>query len=89
MHALRHWLLLFFTPALAIRCGLLFGTPMLALAAGALPAVVACVRAARQVPAGAVLRVTARVGCALLAGTAAAALALRVTPPSYQLALSS
>ncbi|MGV9254239.1 hypothetical protein [Streptomyces sp. NPDC003697] len=84
VHALRHWLLLFFAPALAVRYGLLFGTPLLALAAGALTAVVACARAARQMSAGAVLGLTARVGCAVLAGTAAAALALRVTPSSYQ-----
>ncbi|MFF4826469.1 hypothetical protein ACFY20_26250 [Streptomyces sp. NPDC001312] len=47
VHVLRHWLLLFFVPALAIRYGLLFGTPALALAAGALTAAVACVHAGR------------------------------------------
>ncbi|MER5182769.1 hypothetical protein ABT009_31200 [Streptomyces sp. NPDC002896] len=82
-HALRHWLLLFFVPALAIRYGLLFGTPRLALAAGALTAVVASVRAARETQVGA-LRLATRVGCAVLAGAVAAALALRVTPPSYE-----
>ncbi|MFJ5772706.1 hypothetical protein [Streptomyces sp. NPDC093094] len=83
VHALRHWLLLFFVPALAIRYGLLFGTPRLALAAGALTAAAACARAAREAAAGALLRLTARVGCAVLAGAACAAVALRLTPPSY------
>ncbi|MBA2947608.1 hypothetical protein [Streptomyces himalayensis] len=90
VHAVRHWLLLFFIPALAIRYGLLFGTPRLALSAGALTAAVACVRAAREMPTGAeqrpraALHLTARIGCAVLAGAAGAALALRVTPPSYK-----
>ncbi|WP_432043859.1 hypothetical protein [Streptomyces cadmiisoli] len=90
VHAIRHWLLLFFVPALAIRYGLLFGTPRLALSAAALTAVAACVRAAREMPTGAeqhpraALRLTARIGCAVLAGAVGAALALRVTPPSYK-----
>ncbi|MFE4425102.1 hypothetical protein [Streptomyces sp. NPDC056817] len=90
VHALRHWLLLFFAPALAIRYGLLFGTPALALAAGALTAAVACVHAGRDTLAGAerhpraALRLAAGIGCAVLAGAVAAALALRLTPPSYE-----
>ncbi|MGC0377960.1 hypothetical protein RKD28_005476 [Streptomyces sp. SAI-229] len=89
VHALRHWLLLFFVPALAIRYGLLFGTPRPALAAGVVTAAVACVRAAREASAGAgrrpraVAGLTARAGCAVLAGTAGATVALRLTPPSY------
>ncbi|MEU3255079.1 hypothetical protein [Streptomyces sp. NPDC006997] len=81
VHALRHWLLLFFVPALAIRYGLLFGTPLLALAVGALTAGVACVRAVRATPDGP--RLVVRLGGAVLAGGLAAALAARVTPPSY------
>ncbi len=90
VHALRQWLTLFFVPALPIRYGLLFGTSPLVLAAGALTAVVACVRAGREtLSAGAprphaALRLTAGIGCAVLAGTVAAALARRLTPPSYE-----
>jgi hypothetical protein len=81
--ALRHWLPLFFVPALAIRYGLLFGTPRLALAAGALTAVAACALAVRETPGTTGPRLVARLGCAVLAGAAAAALAVRVTPRSY------
>ncbi|MEV0171098.1 hypothetical protein AB0I00_08210 [Streptomyces sp. NPDC050803] len=88
--ALRLWLTLFFVPALAIRYGLLFGTSWLALAAGALTAAVACVRTVRERLVGTerraltVLGLLARIGCALLTGAVAAALALRVMPQSYQ-----
>ncbi|MFF3321500.1 hypothetical protein [Streptomyces sp. NPDC002889] len=91
VHALRRWLALFFVPALAVRYGLLFGTPQLGLAAGALSAAVACGLAGRDVLAEtphardgrAALRLARGLGCAVLAGTAGAALALRLTPRSY------
>ncbi|MFD0318243.1 hypothetical protein [Streptomyces flavalbus] len=83
VRALRHWLLLFFVPALAIRYGLLFGTPPLALAVGALTGVVACVRAVRETPDAHGVRLVVRLGGAVVGGSLAAALAARVTPPSY------
>ncbi|MCX3064241.1 hypothetical protein [Streptomyces beihaiensis] len=39
--ALRHWLALFFVPALAVRYGVMFGTPCLAAVAGLVPAAAA------------------------------------------------
>jgi hypothetical protein len=91
-HALRRWLTLFFVPALAVRYGLLFGTPRLSLAAGALTVTVACAQAGRDVLAeireGAARRtsallLTGGLGCAVLAGAGAAAVAVRLTPRSY------
>ncbi len=95
VHALRRWLVLFFVPALAVRYGLLFGTPSLALATGGLTATVACVQAGRDTltetrdsPGGAArpmsaLLLTGGIGCAILAGAGGAAVAVRLTPRSY------
>ncbi|MGW7358054.1 hypothetical protein ACWGI0_15840 [Streptomyces sp. NPDC054802] len=91
VHALRRWLTLFFVPALAVRYGLLFGTPRLGLAAGGLSVLVACAQAWRDASAEtsrpgprAALRLAGVLCCAVLAGTAGAALALRATPRSYE-----
>jgi hypothetical protein len=91
VHALRRWLTLFFVPALAVRYGLLFGTPRLGLAAGGLSALVVCAQAWRDVSAEtfrpgprAALRLAGVLCCAVLAGTAGAALALRAIPRSYE-----
>jgi hypothetical protein len=91
VHALPRWLTLFFVPALAVRYGLLFGTPRLGLAAGGLSALVACAQAWRDVSAEtfrpgprAALRLAGVLCCAVLAGTAGAALALRAIPRSYE-----
>ncbi|MFE1880372.1 hypothetical protein [Streptomyces diastatochromogenes] len=48
-HALRHWLSLFFVPALAVRYGVLFGTPQLATGVGLVTVATACALAARDV----------------------------------------
>ncbi|MFD5793300.1 hypothetical protein ACFWIO_07125 [Streptomyces diastatochromogenes] len=48
-HALRHWLSLFFVPALAVRYGVLFGTPQLTTGVGLMTVATACVLAARDV----------------------------------------
>ncbi|MFI7503353.1 hypothetical protein ACIBVL_33765 [Streptomyces sp. NPDC049687] len=96
VHALRHWLVLFFVPALAVRYGLLFGTPSLALTTGGLTAAVACVQAGRDTltetrdaPGGtarpmSALLLTGGIGCAILAGAGGAAVAVRLTPRSYE-----
>ncbi|MFI6939442.1 hypothetical protein ACIBI4_09235 [Streptomyces sp. NPDC050418] len=83
---LTHWLPLFFLPALAIRYGLLFGTPALSLSAGALTAALALLRSAREAPPNTHSSTTLRAGlaCATLTGAATAAMAVRLTPPSYE-----
>ncbi|MEU6279074.1 hypothetical protein [Streptomyces sp. NPDC047028] len=89
--ALRHWLTLFLLPALAVRYGVLFGTPLLAAVAGTVPAAAAGAYAVRDTlrfragrRRGPLLRtLAARLGCAVLAGTAAAYSVTRLAPATY------
>ncbi|MEU4037173.1 hypothetical protein [Streptomyces collinus] len=76
--ALRHWLVLFFLPALAIRYGVMFGTPQLSAAAGLLVAVTATALAWRDAAVDA-----KRLGFAVLAAVGAACAAAWATPASY------
>jgi hypothetical protein len=86
---LRHWLALFFVPALALRYAIMFGTPQLAVAAGSLTAAAAVVLAGRDVTAASggggrlALVLAGRVGCAVLAGSVAAYGVAALTPRSY------
>lgn len=78
LHALRHWLALFFLPALAVRYGVMFGTPELAAAAGVAVAVAAIVLAWREAAPDA-----KRLGLVVLAAACAARAAAWATPASY------
>ncbi|MGW0764572.1 hypothetical protein [Streptomyces sp. NPDC002676] len=86
---LRHWLALFFVPALALRYAVMFGTPQLAIAAGALTAAAAVVLAGRDVMETSgggwrlALVLAGRVGGAVLAGSVAAYGVAALTPRSY------
>ncbi|GGN90626.1 hypothetical protein GCM10011579_086700 [Streptomyces albiflavescens] len=86
---LRHWLGLFLVPALAVRYGVMFGTPQLAGAMELLMAAVAVVLAGRDVVVTSgggrrlALVLAGRVGCAVLAGSAAAYGVAALTPRSY------
>ncbi|MGW3356102.1 hypothetical protein ACWDFL_11855 [Streptomyces bungoensis] len=78
LHALRHWLALFFLPALAVRYGVMFGTPELAAAAGVAVVVAAIVLARREAAPDA-----KRLGLAVLAAACAARAAAWAIPASY------
>jgi hypothetical protein len=94
-HALRHWLALFFVPALAVRYGVMFGTPQLAVRTGLLMATAACVLAGRDAwvqtrdAAGGgrwrpfALVLAGGLSCAVVGGAGAACGAVWLTPRSY------
>ncbi|MET7377325.1 hypothetical protein ABZT08_00595 [Streptomyces sp. NPDC005526] len=85
LHALRHWLALFFLPALAIRYGVMFGTPRLAGAAGLLVGVTTLALSWRQAAVD-----TRRLGLAVLTATGAAcATAWAISASYYEVTLLS
>ncbi|MFJ3334404.1 hypothetical protein [Streptomyces sp. NPDC086766] len=78
LYALRHWLALFFLPALAIRYGVMFGTPRLAGAAGLLVGVTALALSWRHAAVD-----TRPLGLAVLTATGAACATAWAIPASY------